>query len=135
MGLHPIEQKDALSKRCEVCGENACFTDDSKSGFKDAKGDWHSVGTNKGLVYATCDRCKKVVCGPERFRPQFARIRVPRIDLLGHYKNSKCCMQEASYINNMGREVLITCCRDETCMKHFEDDLTQRRRKANEYGK
>ena len=129
MGLHSIEEKDVKKYKCSVCGDTAVWYDD---GFfiRTKTGNNIQVGTNKGLVYATCDHCGKVVCGsPDRRGKYKSRIIRLKNMLAGAYKGSKCCMQEAHYINHMGEVTTITCCKDFECVRHFQDDLRQKRLK------
>lgn len=129
MGLHQIEEKDAKKYKCSVCGTSAVWYDDNFT-IHTKNNHEIQVGTNQGLVYATCDHCKKVICGPHNKRGKYqSRIKTLRNFLPGAYKGSKECMQEAHYINHMGNPTTIICCKDFECVKHFEDDLRQKRLK------
>lgn len=129
MGLHSIEEKDVKKYKCAVCGDTAVWYDD-KFSIHTKGGHDIQVGKNKGLVYATCDHCGKVVCGsPDRRGKYKSRIIRLKNMLAGAYKGSKCCMQEAHYVNHMGEVTTITCCKDFECVRHFQDDLRQKRLK------
>ena len=131
MGLHLVSENDVHKHRCDVCGESAVWYD-GQSEVQLGKQSV-TVGENKGLVYATCDCCKKKVCGMENLRPSWGRIRVLRMKLPGHYKGSPCCMLEGHYVNHYGRDTFFVLCRDSKCQRSFEEDARQKRIKAG-YG-
>lgn len=145
--LHKVEEHEINKYRCEICGENAVFYDDGKK-LKTTQETEIEIGTNKGLVYATCDHCNKIVCGNPALRPtinpitqKFVNVKGgnrviqrERKSLPGKYNGSISCLQEAVYFNHMGNSTLIQCCHDDLCVKSFEDDLRQKRVKTMQVG-
>ncbi len=144
--LHKVEEHEINKYRCQVCGENAVFYDDGKK-LQTTGGTEIEIGTNQGLVYATCDHCKKIVCANPELRPvinpitqKFVkatgknRIQRARKSLPDKYNGSISCLQEAVYFNHMGNSTLIQCCHDDLCVRNFEDDLRQKRVKTMQVG-
>lgn len=131
--LIAIEEKDAIKYRCEVCGENATWVDDGFAG-KTANDRTLQIGTNKGIVYAKCDECGKIVCGHPSTRKHYARLQVNRLSLRDKYKNSKCCLQEKVWIDSMGNERIAQCCRDEKCVRQMSDSATMERKLRTQTG-
>lgn len=144
--LHSVEEHEINKYRCQTCGENAVFYDDGKK-VTTSRGEEIPIGQNKGLVYATCDHCKKIICANPQLRPMIDpithkfikvkggnRIQRERKSLPGKYNGSIACLQEAIYFNHMGTPILIQCCHDDLCVRNFEDDLRQKRIKTMQVG-